>query len=75
MKITLEATGLIEDVEGPAGRVRARIWKGKTEGGAEVVAWIALIGAPDGDDAELKRELSAIKLERRLSSFDMRVIS
>lgn len=71
MKITLEATGTIERVNG----VEARVWRGATESGIAVVCWIALIQVPnEADTAEFDRALRAVKAERRLASFDMRLV-
>jgi hypothetical protein len=71
MKITVEATGKFETVNG----VQARLWKGKTESGIEVQCWIALVQVhKDQDQTEFLRELQAVKPERQLVSFDMRMV-
>lgn len=71
MKITLEPTGHIETVNG----VDARIWKGVTESGIAVTCWIPIIqvGAKD-DQTEFEHALRAVKVERHLVSFDMRLV-
>jgi hypothetical protein len=48
MKITIESTEEIVGL-GPDGCVHARLWKGTTETGANVIAIVALIGI-DGKD-------------------------
>lgn len=54
MKIILEKTEEIVPVEG----VPTRLWKGKTNGGVEIVAFIARIGVSRlSDSAQLEREL------------------
>lgn len=76
MKVTLEATDRIENIRPSSdGRVPARIWKGKTESGIEVVCWISVVQvSKDADNAQFERELSEIKVERELVSFDMRMV-
>jgi hypothetical protein len=71
MKITLEPTGHIETMNG----VDARIWKGTTEKGVAITCWIPIIQVGKKDDqTEFERELREIKVERRLVSFDMRML-
>lgn len=71
MKITVEATGKFETVEG----VNARIWKGKTESGIEVTCWIPLVQVhKDADQTEFQRELNEVKTEWHLVSMDMRMV-
>jgi len=71
MKITVEATGQIQTVNGRP----ARLWKGKTESGVEVRCWIALIEVrKDEDSTQFERELREVKVERQLVSFDMRIL-
>ena len=73
MKIELEPTGRFEDVEG----VRCRIWRG-TYQGHPIVAHIPMIGlhtsAPKDAHREWGRELSEVKVERQLVSFDNRML-
>lgn len=63
MKVTLEPTSKIVDVNG----VRCRIWQGHTERGVPIHAHIALVGvARDQDASELDaalREVSAPRAE------------
>lgn len=49
MKITLASTTNLGTVNG----VRTRLWKGTSESGLPVWAWIALIGVPDGYPEDL----------------------
>ena len=57
MKITLESTTIIAEVNG----VPARIWRGKTENGTEIHAYITLISADQEQDvSQLKEELDKI---------------
>lgn len=71
MKITVEATGATQTVNGTP----ARLWKGKTESGIEILCWIAMIEvSADTDRTEFDRELREVKVERQLVSFDMRMI-
>jgi hypothetical protein len=75
MKLTLEATGRIETIRADDKGVPARIWKGKTESGIEVIAYISIIQVhKDVDNLQFERELREIKTERQLVSFDMRMV-
>ena len=59
MKVTLESTTQIVDLETPTGTVPARIWEGTTESGVRVHALITRI-AIDRDEPradEFEREL------------------
>jgi hypothetical protein len=60
MKVTLESTSKIVELETPQGTVPARIWEGHTETGIPVHAYITRIAAPaEGVDlAQFERELS-----------------
>jgi hypothetical protein len=54
MKVTLESTTQIVDING----VNARLWQGTTESGIEMHAFIALIGVDKGaDTSQFDREL------------------
>jgi hypothetical protein len=58
MKITMESTGLITEVQG----ITCRIWRGVTERGTEVDVVVPLIRVRRQDDAsELERELLELK--------------
>lgn len=75
MKIELEPTGIIESVNGTP----CRQWKGTSDQGVPVVAFVALIRA-DAQHASLsqlsdfERELSEVKNDRQLVSFDNRMV-
>lgn len=71
MKITLEATGTIERVNGAP----ARVWKGHTESGIEVTCWINIVRVKKSEDcAQFERELQEVEVRRELVSFDMRMV-
>lgn len=58
MKVTLESTSKVVELETPKGTVPARIWEGHTETGIPVHAYITLIAAPAAEDhAEFLRDL------------------
>lgn len=70
MKITAEATGEIQTINGTA----ARLWKGKTESGIDVRCWIAGIEvSKDADNTQFERELKEVRTERTLVSYDTRL--
>lgn len=74
MKITLEATGTIDTI---SRAVPARIWKGHTESGVPLMAWITLISPQTRDPdahAEFERELKEVPALRELTSFDVRLL-
>ena len=74
MEITLRATGQVDTI---GGRIQARIWEGTTESGVPVRAWIAVIQPQTHDEAQLATfdaELKSVPYERRLASFDMRLV-
>jgi hypothetical protein len=72
MKIELEATSRVENVNG----VPARIWRGKTASGIEITAWINCIQVrADADNEQFERELREVKVERELISFDLRLVT
>jgi hypothetical protein len=74
MKITLEETETIATI---GGSVPARIWKGHTENGVPVKAWVALI-QPQTHDAEahkqFEQEMTTVPATRQLTSFDVRLL-
>lgn len=78
MKVTLEPTGLFQNIvqEGGPG-LRCRIWEGRTDTGAKIVAHIPLIAVRESatlsEHAEFDRALRAVKAERELVSFDIRI--
>jgi hypothetical protein len=75
MKITIEPTGVFETIRQGDDRCLARMWRGTSNSGVEVICWIPLIGAhKDGDQADFLRELNEVKADRHLVSFDMRMI-
>lgn len=75
MKIELKPTGIIETVNGNP----CRVWKGTSDKGIYVIAYIALIGADQEHAsqeqiADFGRELQEVKVDRNLVSFDMRML-
>lgn len=73
MKLILEPTGIIENVNGTP----ARVWHGKTDLGVEVKAWIATVQPQTDDPAALAAfdaELRQVQAERQLVTFDMRMV-
>jgi hypothetical protein len=71
MKLSIEATGTIERVNGHP----ARVWKGTTESGIEVTCWIPIIRVRrDADNTQFERELREIEVNRELVSIDMRMV-
>lgn len=75
MKITLEATSKIETIRADDKGVPARIWKGKTDSGIEIIAYISIIQVhKDADNSQFEKELREIQTERHLVSFDMRMV-
>ena len=72
MKIEIEPTGTIENVNGQPHR----IWEGKTDKGIPVKAWIATVSPQTHDEAvnaEFARELREIKSEHRQTAYDLRL--
>jgi len=73
MKITIEPTGEFQTVNGAP----ARVWKGKTESGAEIMAFVATIAlhksATREQHAEFEKALRAVSHERQLVSYDLRL--
>lgn len=71
MKLTLEPTPQIQNVDGAP----ARIWKGFTDQGVEVLAWIRTV-QPQTHDAEklaaFERELQELKFA--YSAIDIRFV-
>lgn len=67
MKIEIEPTDRIENVNG----VPARLWKGKSDRGVPVWAWINTV-QPQTHDlqqlADFDRDLRSIEAERQLTS-------
>lgn len=71
MKLTLEATPDTTRVQGTP----ARIWKGKTESGIDVTAYICLIQVhKDDDTSQFERELRAVEVRAELVSIDLRML-
>lgn len=52
MKVTLESTSKVVELETPQGRVPARIWEGHTESGIPVHAYVTRIAAPAAGDLQ-----------------------
>lgn len=59
MKIEIENTGLITKIDG----INARIWKGKTESGINIMCCITSIGI-DNNETEENRELLIAEMRR-----------
>jgi hypothetical protein len=58
MKVTLESTDKIVELETPCGRVPARLWEGQTESGIPCHAFITRIAVhKDLDCSQFEREL------------------
>lgn len=73
MQLTLTPTGTIENVQGHPHRV----WRGTTEKGVPVLAWVAMVSPQTHDaeaNAEFARELQELKVERQPVSFDYRMV-
>lgn len=71
MKLILEATPDMTRVEGAP----ARIWKGATESGIEVTAYICLIQVRKVDDtSQFERELQEVQVRAELVSIDLRMV-
>ncbi len=72
MKLTLEPTATLDTVQG----VPCRQWKGTTEDGIEVIAWIATVQPQTHDAEKLKafeQQLKDMPYRRELVSFDVRL--
>lgn len=63
MKITIESTSKVVELDGQP----ARVWEGKTERGVTVVAFIPRITPLDGDPEEFEADL----LETRAPSAEV----
>ena len=62
MKLTIESTDeLVAFALQPGEMLRARVWKGRTAGGAAFEAYVALIVAQEGE--EFPRELREVSIE------------
>lgn len=73
MKLTLEPTDRIESVQGTP----CRVWKGTTEEGTEILAWIATVQPQTQDPEQLaafERALRNVPYRRELVSFDLRML-
>lgn len=58
MKVTLESTDQLVELQTPTGLVPARIWEGRTAGGIQIHAFITRVAVhQDHDAAEFEREL------------------
>lgn len=76
MKATIESTTEIVDVT-QDGRVKARVWEGKTERGVPFVAYIVFVQSKSADDnAEFVRDLLECKVPtpETLKAIDARMI-
>lgn len=73
MMIEIHPTGIMESVGGQP----CRIWRGTTDKGVPVSAWIAMVSPQSTEpqvEAEFQRELSEVKAERQLAYFDHRLL-
>ena len=74
MKLTLEPTNRLQTVDG----VPCRVWRGVTDAGTPVEAWVRCVQAQTHDEAQLAvfdRELVALPAARRESmGVDLRFI-
>ena len=62
MKITIESTSRIVQIEGPHGTIPARVWEGTTDSGIPVICAITRVATPsDGNTEQFDRELQACK--------------
>ncbi len=60
MRVTLESTDKLIELETPTGRVPARIWEGQTASGIPCHAFVTRIAVhKDLDTSEFDRELQA----------------
>lgn len=67
MKITLESTTKIVELQTSTGSVPARIWEGTTESGIAVHAFVTRIAVhKDLDQAQFERELQEQRAPCRL---------
>lgn len=57
MKITIESTEILAKFNG----ADVRLWKGKTEGGVEIQAYVTAIVVPRGETQEVERDLIEIE--------------
>ena len=75
MKLTLEPTDKMQTFDGAP----CRIWKGQTESGVEVVAFVRCIQPQTHDESKLAvfdKELKALPpVRRELVSFDYRMVA
>lgn len=74
MKITLESTTEIRELNGVPGR----IWQGKTESGVDVYAFIVRVACHRDDDAsQFERELIETHVkatQKALAAFPLRLV-
>jgi len=62
MKVTLESTTRLIDLQTPSGVVPARLWEGTTDSGIPVTAYITRIQvAADEDQTQFAAELQACR--------------
>lgn len=65
MKITLESTDEVVTLVTAGAEVPARVWKGKTAAGTDIIAWVTRI-SPETHDAQKLAEFDAeLTLERK----------
>lgn len=72
MKIEIEPTGTIQEVNGQ----RCRIWEGKTDKGVPVKAWVATVSPQTRDEAvnaQFARDLKEVKGDHVAHAYDIRL--
>lgn len=58
MKLTIQSTTKVVDLETPKGTVPARIWEGKSESGIPVICYVTRVQVHKAaDNSEFEREL------------------
>jgi hypothetical protein len=70
MNIVIAPTGQFESVNG----LRCRIWRGHTESGMEIHAYVAVVRTPANKCPELEQALKEVQGVRELVSFDLRLL-
>jgi hypothetical protein len=78
MRIELISTDKIVELETATGRVKARIWEGRTDGGIAIHAYVTRIGvARELDASAFERELlecPAVRASDPIAAFPMRLL-
>ena len=77
MKVNLESTDRIVELQTPTGKVPARVWEGTTERGVRCYALVTRIAVhKDDDSSEFDRDLQEHKAPsaRAMQVFDPRMV-